>query len=58
MHALSNAAPPMPADTSAQGVAQILNLAPGRYDIRAEFSGFQPGLLPNVQLRPLQPVAA
>jgi hypothetical protein len=40
-----------PAQTSAQGVAQIASLPLGRYDIRAEFPGFDPGLLRDVRLR-------
>jgi hypothetical protein len=43
---------PVSATTSPVGVAQIADLAVGRYDIRAEFAGFEPTLLENVPLRP------
>jgi hypothetical protein len=37
--------------TSTQGVATITSLPPGRYDIRAEFAGFEPTVLNDVRLR-------
>jgi hypothetical protein len=40
-----------PVQTSAQGVATIAGLVPGRYSIVAEFSGFQLGLLRDVRVR-------
>src|SRR5262245_53682976 len=39
------------ATTSPVGVAELADLAVGRYDIRAEFAGFAPRVLSNVQLR-------
>jgi hypothetical protein len=40
------------AQTSAEGVATFSGLVPGRYSISAEFSGFNPGLLADVRVRP------
>jgi hypothetical protein len=40
-----------PVSTSAVGIAEIPSVPPGQYDIRAEFPGFQAGLLPNVRIR-------
>ena len=40
-----------PVQTSAQGVATIAGLAPGRYAIVAEFSGFELGMLKDVRVR-------
>jgi len=40
-----------PVQTSAQGVAAISGLVPGRYSIVAEFSGFELGLLRDVRVR-------
>src|SRR4030095_5395560 len=34
------------------GIATIPALAPGRYSVKAEFSGFDPGLLKDVRVRP------
>ncbi len=39
------------ATTSDQGVARIAGLAPGRYTIRAEFAGFEAGILRDVGVR-------
>ncbi|MEN3337024.1 MAG: hypothetical protein V7647_700 [Acidobacteriota bacterium] len=41
-----------PIKTTASGTATFQGLAPGRYEIRAEFPGFEPGLLKDVRLRP------
>jgi hypothetical protein len=38
--------------TSGDGIATLSNLAPGRYSVGAEFSGFEPGLLADVRVRP------
>src|SRR4051794_36233691 len=43
--------PAQPVQTSPQGTASIAALAPGRYDVRVEFPGFDPGLLKDVRLR-------
>ena len=40
-----------PVQTSGQGLATVSGLAPGRYEIRAEFPGFQAGRLADVRLR-------
>jgi hypothetical protein len=40
-----------PAQTSQQGQVKFENLAPGRYSITAEFSGFQTRTLPDVRIR-------
>jgi Carboxypeptidase regulatory-like domain len=40
-----------PASTSPQGLVKFENLAPGRYAIKAEFSGFQTRTLPDVRIR-------
>ena len=40
-----------PVQTTGQGLATVTGLAPGRYEIRAEFPGFQPGRLADVRLR-------
>jgi hypothetical protein len=42
---------PAPVQTSAQGIATVQGLAPGRYTVKAEFPGFQTRQLPNVQVR-------
>jgi hypothetical protein len=39
------------AQTSGQGLATIAGLVPGRYEIRAEFPGFQPGRLADIRVR-------
>jgi hypothetical protein len=40
-----------PAATSLQGQVKFENLAPGRYSITAEFSGFQTRTLPDIRIR-------
>ena len=40
-----------PAQTTGQGLATFGGLAPGRYEVRAEFPGFQPGRLADVRVR-------
>jgi hypothetical protein len=40
-----------PVTTTPQGQAKFENLAPGRYSITAEFSGFQTRSLPDVRIR-------
>ena len=40
-----------PAATSPQGLVKFESLAPGRYSITAEFSGFQTRTLPDVRIR-------
>ena len=49
--ASNKAATIAPASTSPQGQAKFENLAPGRYAIKAEFSGFQTRTLPDVRIR-------
>jgi hypothetical protein len=44
-------APVAPAKTGEKGVAVIPGLAPGHYSIEAEFAGFSPRLLKDVQLK-------
>ena len=39
------------AATNPQGQVKFENLAPGRYSIMAEFSGFQTRMLPDVRIR-------
>src|SRR5262249_43850572 len=41
-----------PAATSDKGLATLDGLAPGRYTVRAEFTGFDAGTLKDVRLRP------
>src|SRR5262245_43743603 len=41
-----------PGKTNEKGVAALSAPAPGRYSIQAEFPGFEPRLLKDVQLRP------
>jgi hypothetical protein len=41
-----------PSSTSPQGLATIAGLAPGRYEVKAEFDGFEPGVLKDVRVRP------
>jgi len=48
-HAAAGA--PRSAATTDKGLASVAVLTPGRYDIQAEFSGFDPGRLRNVSLR-------
>ena len=38
--------------TSNEGIANLANLAPGRYTIEARFTGFEPRVLADVALRP------
>ena len=40
-----------PATAGADGVASIPRLAPGRYSVKAEFTGFETRLLPDVRVR-------
>src|SRR5206468_497228 len=40
-----------PVQTSAQGIALITGLPPGRYNIEVEFSGFEKGILRDVRIR-------
>jgi Carboxypeptidase regulatory-like domain/TonB dependent receptor len=40
-----------PVTATDKGLATFSQLLPGRYSIRAEFSGFQPRLLPDVRIR-------
>src|SRR5688572_24851691 len=47
----ASAGPPSPAAANGAGVATISGLKPGRYTIRAEFSGFDAGERTNVRLR-------
>ena len=47
----SNKAAIAPAATSPQGQVKFENLAPGRYSITAEFSGFQTRTLPDIRVR-------
>ena len=49
--ASNKAATIAPASTSPQGQVKFENLAPGRYAIKAEFSGFQTRTLPDVRIR-------
>ena len=42
---------PAPIQTSAQGVASLPGLPPGRYSVRAEFPGFDTKTLPDVRVR-------
>ena len=47
----TRAAVPAPLKTTDKGIATLDGLAPGRYSIRAEFPGFDPGLLREVRLK-------
>ena len=51
LEAANKAAVIAPALTSPQGQVKFENLAPGRYSITAEFSGFQTRTLPDVRIR-------
>jgi hypothetical protein len=51
IEAANKAAVIAPAPTSRQGVVRFEKLAPGRYSITAEFSGFQARTLPDVRIR-------
>jgi hypothetical protein len=44
-------APLAPAKTGEKGIANIAGLAPGHYSIQAEFAGFEPRVLKDVNLR-------
>ncbi len=44
-------APIAPATTNDKGIAVVTGLAPGRYNIQAEFPGFQTRLLKDIQLK-------
>jgi hypothetical protein len=46
-----NAAAAPPSQTDAKGVAQVAGLAPGVYDVRVEFPGFEPRVLKAVRLK-------
>jgi carboxypeptidase family protein len=39
-----------PSKTTEKGLATFVGLAPGRYSIRAEFPGFEAGMLPDVRI--------
>ena len=41
-----------PVQTTPDGVATVPRLVPGRYNVQAEFSGFDPGQLKDVRVRP------
>src|SRR4029453_17114711 len=43
--------PVAPVQTGEKGVANVQGLPPGRYSIHAEFAGFQPRILKDVQLK-------
>ena len=45
-------ATPAPVQTAANGLATIAALPPGRYSVRAEFPGFDAGVLKEVRVRP------
>ncbi|HKT80889.1 MAG TPA: TonB-dependent receptor, partial [Vicinamibacterales bacterium] len=47
----TSALPVAPVSTTAQGVATVAGLAPGRYSIRAEFQGLETTTIPDVRLR-------
>ncbi len=49
--AVTTATTVAPVKTSGEGVAAFTGLAVGRYDIHAEFPGFEAGLLKDVRLR-------
>lgn len=40
-----------PATATADGIATVPKLAPGRYSVQAEFSGFETRMLPDVRVR-------
>jgi hypothetical protein len=40
-----------PAKATDQGIATIVKLAPGRYAVKAEFSGFETRMIPEVRVR-------
>src|SRR5689334_10739160 len=43
--------PVAPVAAAANGIAILPSLIPGRYNVQAEFSGFEPGLLKDVRVR-------
>ena len=51
IEAATTAVTPMPVLTSAEGVADLTGLIPGRYAIQAEFGGFETRRLPDVRIR-------
>jgi hypothetical protein len=51
LDAATRAATLQPAKTSDKGVATFANLVPGRYAVRAEFAGFEAGVLDAVVVR-------
>ena len=51
IEAATKAAPIEPATASDQGLATIQRLAPGRYSVKAEFTGFETRTLPEVRVR-------
>ncbi len=51
IEAANKAAVIAPESTSTQGQVKFENLAPGRYTITAEFSGFQTRTLPDIRIR-------
>ena len=51
IEAANKAAAALTAATNPQGQATFENLAPGRYSIEAEFSGFQTRTLPDIRVR-------
>ena len=40
-----------PVKATEQGIATVQKLAPGRYSVKAEFSGFETRMLPDVRIR-------
>jgi hypothetical protein len=51
LDAATKAATPQPAQTSAQGIAMIPRLVPGRYSLQVEFGGFETVKLPEIRVR-------
>jgi hypothetical protein len=51
LEAATQAATPAPIKTNDKGMAMVENLPPGRYTVRAEFPGFDIGLLRDIRLR-------
>ena len=51
IEAANKAAAIEPVKATDQGVATIPKLAPGRYSVQAEFSGFETRMLPDVRVR-------
>jgi len=51
IEASNKAAAIEPAKASAEGVATLAKLAPGRYSVQAEFAGFETRRLPDVRVR-------